>query len=225
MGEPLSSRERMPGHQATAGLSTKADQIRALARAGYLRTEIAAQLGIRYQHVRQVLERSGIDLGRKQRTDAASPGIRPPAKERPKPEATIANEPIPAARLIDAGFIRIGQWTSISDEAFELDCIVPADAGVYAFVVDGIINYIGLTQRGLRGRMAHYVRGHARQRTSARVKGLILTALNAGSRVEVLIATPEATTWNGLPVLTAPGLEAGLIRMIRPDWNMQGLGG
>jgi len=25
-------------------------------------------------------------------------------------------------------------------------------------------------------------------------------------------------------VLTAPGLEAGLIRMIGPEWNMQGLG-
>jgi len=107
------------------------------------------------------------------------------------------NEQIPASRLIDAGFIRIGQWTWISDEAFELDCIVPANAGVYAFVVDGIIRYIGLTQRGLRGRMAHYVRGHARPRTSARVKGLILTVLNAGRRVEVLIATPEGTTWNG----------------------------
>jgi len=108
------------------------------------------------------------------------------------------NEPIPAARLIDAGLIRIGQWTSISDDAFELDSIVSVNAGVYAFMVDGIIRYIGLTQLGLRGRMAHYVRGHARQRTSARVKGLILTALNAGSHVEVLIATPEATTWNGL---------------------------
>lgn len=224
MSEPLPPGERLPVHQVTAGLSTKADQIRALARTGYLRTEIAAQLGIRYQHVRQVLERSGIDLGRKQRTDASGPEIRSLAKERPKPEAAIANEPIPASRLIEAGFIRIGQWTSISDEAFEPDCIVPADAGVYAFVVDGIIRYVGLTQRGLRGRMAHYVRGHARQRTSARIKGLILTALNAGSRVEILIATPEETTWNGLPVLTAPGLEAGLIRMIRPDWNMQGLG-
>jgi hypothetical protein len=42
----------------------------------------------------------------------------------------------------------------------------------------------------LPGRMAHYVRGHARQRTSARIKGPILTALNAGSRVEILITTP-----------------------------------
>lgn len=55
------------------------------------------------------------------------------------------------------------------------------------------------------------------------MKGLILAALGAGSRVEILIASPEATEWHGLPVLTAPGLEAGLIRMIQPKWNMQGI--
>ena len=72
--------------------------------------------------------------------------------------------------------------------------------------------------------MAHYVRGHSRQRTSARIKGRILAALDEGSRIEVLVATPEPTAWNGLPVLTAPGLEAGLIRLVQPEWNMQGIG-
>ena len=212
-------------HQIIAGLTTKADQIRALAHAGYLRTEIAAHLDIRYQHVRQVLERSGISLGLQQRGGTpANPSISPPVKVRRGPAPPAVSKPVPASRLIEAGFVRIGQWTSISDEAFELDCIVPADAGVYAFVVDGFIRYVGLTQRGLRGRMAHYVRGHARQRTSARVKALILATLRDGGKIEVLIATPEPSEWNGLPVLTAPGLEAGLIRMIRPEWNMQGLG-
>jgi hypothetical protein len=57
-----SNRETVLG--AIDGMRTKADRIRALALAGYLRSEIAAMLGIRYQHVRGVLERSGIDLGR-----------------------------------------------------------------------------------------------------------------------------------------------------------------
>jgi excinuclease UvrABC nuclease subunit len=114
--------------------------------------------------------------------------------------------------------------TSVDDEAFALDCVAPGEPGVYAFVVDEVIRYIGLTQRGLRGRMAHYVRGHSRQRTSARIKGLILAALRGGSRIEILVATPEAMEWNGLPVLTAPGLEAGLIRMVQPEWNVQGIG-
>ena len=39
----------------TAGLSTKSDKIRALGKAGYPRQQIADFLGIRYQHVRNVL--------------------------------------------------------------------------------------------------------------------------------------------------------------------------
>jgi len=40
-----------------SGLPTKSAKIRALARAGYQRADIARHLGIRYQHVRNVLER------------------------------------------------------------------------------------------------------------------------------------------------------------------------
>lgn len=36
-----------------------------------------------------------------------------------------------------------------------------------------------------------------------------------GRRVKVLIATPEPLDWHG-------GLEAGLIRMMRPVWNITG---
>lgn len=209
--------------ETVAGMTMKAEKIRALALAGYLRTEIATHLGIRYQHVRQVLERSGIDLGRSRGAPAgAAPAARKAVVKAVTSTAMVA-PPYPVERLIEAGFSQLGQWALVSDDAIELDCIVPADPGVYVFVVDSVIRYIGLTQRGLRGRMGHYVRGHSRQRTSARVKGLILAALGAGSRVEILIATPEATEWRGLPVLTAPGLEAGLIRMIQPEWNMQGI--
>ncbi len=35
-------------------------------------------------------------------------------------------------------------------------------------------------------------------------------------------ARPEPQQWNGLPVNTSAGLEAGLIRLIRPEWNMLG---
>lgn len=210
------------------GLTTKADRIRALAHAGYLRTEIASLLEIRYQHVRQVLQRSGISLGKTRDvgTNNASSPIQATAARptRDSKSRATAVEAFPPSKLLDAGFIRIGEWTSVSAEVFALDTAAPREPGVYAFVVDGVIRYIGLTQRGLRGRMAHYVRGHSRQRTSARIKGRILAALAAGSRIEVLVATPEPTAWNGLPVLTAPGLEAGLIRLVQPEWNMQGIG-
>ena len=48
------------------------------------------------------------------------------------------------------------------------------------------------------------------------MKDLIIATLRDGGKVEVLIARPEPTEWKVLPVLTAPSLEAGLIRMIRP---------
>ena len=50
---------RQPADEVVAGLTTKADKIRALFRAGYSRSEIAGFLGIRYQHVRNVLVQSG----------------------------------------------------------------------------------------------------------------------------------------------------------------------
>ena len=50
---------RQPADEVVAGLTTKADKIRALFRAGYSRSEIAGFLEIRYQHVRNVLVRSG----------------------------------------------------------------------------------------------------------------------------------------------------------------------
>jgi hypothetical protein len=41
-------------------------------------------------------------------------------------------------------------------------------------------------------------------------------------KVKVLVATPEPSEWQELPVNTASGLEAGLIEMIRPSWNIRG---
>ena len=51
--------ERRPMDEVVAGLTTKADKIRALFRAGYSRSEIAGFVGTRYQHVRNVLVQSG----------------------------------------------------------------------------------------------------------------------------------------------------------------------
>ena len=50
---------RQPADEVVAGLTTKADKIRALFRAGYSRSEIAGFLEVRYQHVRNVLVQSG----------------------------------------------------------------------------------------------------------------------------------------------------------------------
>ena len=73
--EAYAERQR-PMEQAVVGLSTKSDKIRALYRDGYSRSEIRRFLGIRYQHVRNVLVRDGHmepRLSRTSREEAAAP--------------------------------------------------------------------------------------------------------------------------------------------------------
>lgn len=208
--------ERLPSDQVIHDCQTTSDKIRALVRAGYLRTEVARLLDVRYQHVRKVLVDAGITEGLRQpvRSDRSDVVLEA------EPEAAL---PVPAELLLQRGFVLLGEWLPLAEGEFKLSARAPKDAGVYAFIVEDRIRYIGLTQTGLHTRMGHYRRGHIRQRTSARVKGLIAGSLAEGKAVQVLIATPGPLEWNGLPVNTAAGLEAGLIRMIRPEWNMHGV--
>ena len=197
------------------GMAKTSDKIRALARAGYKRTEISQLLGVRYQHVRKVLIDAGIEGGLQ--NDIELERLPVPVEAEPKIREQVSEDV-----LLRAGFRLLGEWVRLEEDEFELNARPPTDAGVYAFSVDGQIRYVGLTHQGLRRRLYGYRRGYVGQRTNARVKGLIAAALSAGQTVKVLVATPEVAEWNGLPVITAAGLEAGLIRMIRPDWNMLG---
>lgn len=194
--------------EIVAGLATKADKIRALDAAGYSRADIARHLGIRYQHVRNTLVRGA----------PAKSSAKPNTKSRP----IITPDPQPIEKLTSAGFTLLGECVLEDPQSFSYRVKAPTDPGVYAFAVNGFTTYVGLTRHGLRTRLGHYVYGHKGQKTSSRVKGLILTALNAGNKVEVLIAQPPKLTWNGLPVDGASGLETGLIRMLQPEWNLQG---
>lgn len=191
------------------GLTTKADMIRALDRAGFSRTEIAQFLNIRYQHVRNTLIRA----------TGGGAGIST-LRSATKPSAPI--EPWSIQRLMDAGFVLLGDCSLTDENGFSYSAVAPATAGVYAFAVDGRIKYVGLTRNTLRVRLGHYIRGHKGQKTSAHIKGRILEKLHEGLSVQVLVATPPNFEWNGLPVDGAPGLETGLIRLIRPEWNRQG---
>ncbi|MBJ7437610.1 MAG: GIY-YIG nuclease family protein [Sphingopyxis sp.] len=191
------------------GLTTKADKIRALDLAGFSRTEIAHFLDIRPQHVRNTLIRG---MPREARTPS----------DRTAKRASIPIEPWPIEKLIEAQFVLLCDCSLTDDDSFGYSAATPSEAGVYAFAVDGWIKYVGLTRNALRTRLGHYIRGHKGQKTSAHIKGRILETLRAGARVQVLVATPPSFEWNGLPVDGAPGLETGLIRLIKPEWNRQG---
>lgn len=208
---------RLPVDRVIQGLQSTADKIRALSNAKYDRVEISKLLGIRYQHVRNVLLRSGIGGGLRREVEvereAVTVDATPPAREDTSWEV-----------LTDAGFEFLGEWTCDPESLIHLDAKAPVAPGVYAFVVDDVIVYVGLTLSGLKTRLDQYRRGNKGQKTSARINARISQTLQSGKQVKVLVATPEPSEWQDLPVNTAAGLEAGLIEMIRPSWNIKGAG-
>lgn len=193
-------------------LQTTSSKIRALLRDGYMRTEVAEFLGVRYQHVRNVAVRAGISAGL-QRGIAVVP-----AQPIRKVRKDIAIEV-----LCEAGFERVGTWKADGAGGIAMERPAPDNPGVYAFAVDGLIKYIGVSRAGIRRRMSNYRAGQKGQKTSARINQIINDHVSNGQIVEVYAATPPALEWNGLPVVTAAGLEAGLIKMIQPPWNKMGI--
>jgi hypothetical protein len=122
-------------------------------------------------------------------------------------------------RLQQAGFETAGEWLLDGDRIKLSIRPEEGSASVYAFVLDGEVVYIGKTETCLRSRMNGYRNGKGSQVTNVRVRGLIRAALTQGSRIEVLAASPAPMDWNGLPVSTVVGLEAGLIELFHPVWN------
>lgn len=123
--------------------------------------------------------------------------------------------------LRTAGFEFLGDWQA-DEEGIKLSFApVKGSATVYAFVVDDTLMYVGLTQRCFYNRMAGYRHGKASQVTNVRIRNLIRGALQNGSKVQVLAVSPsDALQWRGLPINVAVGLEAGLIDLLKPIWNM-----
>lgn len=128
------------------------------------------------------------------------------------------------ATLLKNGFNYEADWILTESGEILLDRPAPQSPGVYVFVEGDQVVYVGTTRRKLADRMADYRRGHAGQRTSARIHLALTQALKSEHKLRVLFASPCETVWNGLPVETAAGLEAGLIARFQPSWNMKGLG-
>jgi len=193
---------------------TTSDRIRALAKAGHSRVEISKLLGKSYQHVRKVLLDAGITGGLVRQKKASQPSTA---------ASTVPPRKFRSEFLLRGGFQDIGEWTLTDDRAISPPR-APAEPGVYAFVLDDVVVYIGSTLDTLQGRLTQYAKPGNSQETNKRLKGLICDSLKNGRDVGVLVATPGSCQWNGLPVMIAPGLEAGLIQRIRPKWNIRGSG-
>jgi hypothetical protein len=100
---------RPPSTEITKGLTTTAAKIRALANADYDRSEISKILGIRYQHVRNVMLRSGLTGGMRREAEAEREPVEVDAAPAPREDTS-------SKVLTDAGFQFIGEWTQGSRE-------------------------------------------------------------------------------------------------------------
>ena len=134
----------------------------------------------------------------------------------------MSEQELTAKRLLRAGFQRAGCWELRSEQQLTHPIDLPTRTGVYAFAVDGIVQYVGLASTSIRQRMGFYSKPGAGQRTNVRLNEIIRGHIAEGSVVEILIAHPADFEWEGLKVSGAEGLEAGLIREFDLPWNIRG---
>lgn len=124
--------------------------------------------------------------------------------------------------LLAAGFVEVGCWELNSARELAHRIKVPAVSGVYAFAINGIVQYVGLASKSLRQRLGFYRKPGTSQRTNIRLNEIIRANLGSGLKVEILLAQPPDSEWNGLKIRGAEGLEAGLIAEFDLPWNVRG---
>ncbi len=191
------------------------EDIRRLARDGVAAAEIARRLGIRYQHAYNVLKNDGVLPKSRGRAMTAADGQRGPAK--PK-------SPLSVEELVHGGFEISGRWTMSDAGELNIDRPLPSAVGVYAFAKGGIVLYVGVATMGLRKRLYFYRKPGVTQRTSRRINGILKDELKAVPSIDILVAMPPDSEWNGLPVHGCAGLELGLIKKYSLPWNKRSAG-
>jgi hypothetical protein len=130
------------------------------------------------------------------------------------------------------GFREVGNWTLKDEEIF----FVPKREQtqkkiVYAFVVDNVVEYVGVTADGaLEERMGGYQNPGKSQFTNIRINGKIKDLLNPKCKKSVIVyAVSNDEIRQNIKetadfINFAVGLEAGLIKEIKPEWNIKGKG-
>ncbi|MCC5610766.1 GIY-YIG nuclease family protein [Nostoc sp. CHAB 5834] len=186
---------------------SESEQIRELAVAGQTVAQIARILDIRYQFAYNVCQKAGLLNGP---DDVAK------SKAASLPEKTT----LTAGMLRLGGFETCGNFT-LTTSGLALP-IVPKRSGVYAFVVDGVVQYVGVAARSLAQRLYGYARPGPSQITNQRLNELLIQLISEGSEIEIYHACPCDFEWNGFVVNGAVGLEAGIISSHLLPWNIRG---
>jgi hypothetical protein len=189
-------------------VTTKSERIRELGRQGVPVAEIARSMDIRYQHARKVLLDAGllVSTARAVQRTIDVPKLKPPLSQ---------------SHLLQSGFENSARWVGDETDGIALEGDLPRSAGVYAFSIDGVIQYVGVATMGLAKRLYFYRRPAATQATSLRIKAILSQEVLV-QPVEILTAIPADLLWNDLPVNGAAGLELGLIQAFSLPWNKRG---
>ncbi len=134
----------------------------------------------------------------------------------------MSKPPLTAERLKEGGFEEVGCWTLCDQGSLGHAIDLPKRAGVYAFAIDGVVQYVGLASKSLAQRLNFYRKPGVSQATNIRLNGTIRDALRTGATVQILIASPPDQSWNGFTIKAAEGLEAGIIAEFEVPWNIRG---
>jgi hypothetical protein len=195
---------------------TKSEKIRELGREGTPVAEIAHKLDIRYQHARKVLLDAGLLPG----------STRAVSSERMPKEPTVKTvKPILYINeLLVAGFAFKAKWKLAASGEVSPDTPLPKEVGVYAFVKDSVVLYVGVATMGLAKRLYFYGRPGRSQLTSLRLNKIIKDELATFSAIDIYTASPSDLDWNGLPIHGSAGLELGLIKKYNLPWNKRSAG-
>ena len=110
-------------------------------------------------------------------------------------------------------------WQFEKDGRLRIPTKIPHHDGVYAFVKEGAVLYIGVATIDFAKRMRFYARPGKSQSTNIRLNELIRKELHAGHVVQIYTGSPPDFDWNGFSVDGDAGLELKLIEKYSPPWN------
>jgi hypothetical protein len=123
--------------------------------------------------------------------------------------------------LLMLGFEEVGRWFLDGNSVqFRLAKSENERNILYAFVVQGNVQYIGKSTMTLSGRMNGYRNPDPTQTTNINNNARIRELLQKGTPVQIFALVPEEKIlYKGFPVNIAAGLEDNLLIRIRPPWN------
>jgi excinuclease UvrABC nuclease subunit len=125
-----------------------------------------------------------------------------------KKETVMEGDPMDLATVLkETGMKPVGQFSMAGGE-LDLELGEAHEKkGVYLFVVDGQVKYVGETKKGLKKRLYGYTNPGPSQLTNIRVNSELKNVLSGGKKAEIWFL--EIKHW-----------ETELIERFRPEWNL-----